>query len=134
MFRQGTGRISRRGASLSGRTPSPHTRQSRQASPIGARALRFPWSCEVVLLKELMSRKKLRRTSDDYLRYLSRYMVKTVTFLEESETHHKSTITSAFNDTLQGTSWKMLRPAGSILVEFTDEINGRAMRTLAGNG
>ena len=27
----------------------------------------------------------------------------------------------------------MLCPAGSILVEFTDEVNGRAMRTLASN-
>src|SRR4051794_3162413 len=123
MFRQGTSGVSRHGASLSGRTPSPHMRQrhqTRTSSPIGARALRFPWSCEVVLLKELVSWRKLRRTSDDYLRYLSRHMVETITILEESETHHKNTITSAFNDILQGTSWKVLRPAGSILVEFTD--------------
>ena len=106
---------------------------SRSMSPIGGRTISYPTTYTIILLKNVRECKKVKRTSMDFLRYKSRRMVVDVTFTENSPAHHMQKIQESFahipyTDTPH--SWRLLEPAGDILVTLQASPTGHVLRGL----
>ena len=83
-----SGRINRGRSHITGRQQV----LSRSVSPIGNRVLTYPTTYTIILLKDLVLCHKVRRSSNNYLRYLCKYMVVEVTFLKNIPAHHMAKI------------------------------------------
>ena len=136
LIRQGShgtlsGRINRGRSHITGRQQA----LSRSVSPIGNRVLTYPTTYIIILLKDLVLCRKVRRSSNNYLRYLCRRMVVEVTFLENTPAHHMAKISEAFAHIPHNGvphTWRILMPAGDRLVNLQGEPTGHALRHLGG--